>query len=492
MRIWGWMMKNVREYSWTTILALALCAPAASAQQPDPRVNPPVAPDQPLLTGESSSKEGPTAPAIEPGEEAMTPDTRPLSGAEQFTLGEMGRARNYFLPSFESFEAVDTNSHITATQSDILSMTSLIGRIALRRIWSRYQFTTDYRGGGTLYWPQSELNTSIHDFGFSQKIDWRRWSLLLSDRVSYFPESSFGFGGFQSGQSSLGGSFDPVFQPSQSILTVISSRLSNTAVAEVQLNLSRKSSMTASASYGILRFQQAGFVNNSDLIFRAGYTYNLTPRDTIGLIYGFNEYRFEGTPQQIINHTGHFAYGRRITGRLALQLSAGPAIYIFRNPLAGSSRQLSWGLESDLIYSFPKTQFRIAYTSYLTGGAGVLSGARSDEVRLTARRMLSRNLSSSLDLGFARNTAFQQTTRVTGNPTFNTWYAGLQLRRRLGRNMDVFLNYYFEHQDSGIALCAVSICGGPTTQRHHFRLGFNWHRRSIPGGPLDYPGGPLG
>jgi hypothetical protein len=480
MKIWGWIMKNVREYSWTTILALALCAPAAWAQQPDPRVNPPVAPDQPLPTGESSSKKGPTAPAIEPGKESMTPDTLPLSGAEQFTLGQMGKARDYLLPSFESFETVDTNGRITGTQSNILSATSLIGRIALQRIWSQYRLTVDYRGGGILYRPQSELTTSIHDFRFTQKIDWRRWSLLLSDQLGYSPESSFGFGGFHSGQSSLGGSFNPTFQPSQSILTVRSTRLSNTAVGEVQYILSRKSSLMASASYGILRFQHAGFVNNSDVALRAGYSYNLTPRDTIALVYGFSMFRFGGRPQQIYNHTVHLAYGRRITGRLALELSAGPDLHTFRNPLAGAGRQLSWGLESAWTYRFPKTDFKIAYTSYLTGGAGVLSGARSDQVRLTAGRRLSRNLSSSLDLGFARNTPLQQTMQVTGNPAFNTWYAGLQLRRPLGRYMDVILNYYFQRQSSDIALCAVNICGGPTTLRHHFGLGFDWHRRPIP------------
>ena len=330
-----------------------------------------------------------------------------------------------------------------------------------------------------MYSPQSDLNTTIHDLQFTQEIDWRRWSLLLSDQLGYFPESSFGFGGYYSGQSSLA-SYNPNLLPSQSILTVRSSRLSNTAVGELEYILSRKSSFTASASYGILHFQQAGFVNNSDVALRAGYSYSPTRRDTFALFYGFSVFRFEGSPQQIHDQTVHLAYGRRITGRLALELSAGPDLYTFRNPLVASERQISWELDSALTYRLPKTDFRIAYTSYLTGGAGVLPGARSDDVRLTATRQLSRKLYSSLDLGYARNTALQQTTQVTGNQAFNTWYAGLQLRRPMGRYMNVFLDYYFQRQSSDIALCAVSICGGPTTLRHHFGIGFDWHRRPIP------------
>jgi hypothetical protein len=477
---WGWIMKNVREYSWTMILALALFAPAAWAQQPAGRVNPPIPPDV-LPTGESSSKQDPNVP-VEPGKGPMIPDTRPLSGAEQFTLGQMGKARNYLLPSFESFETIDTNPGIAGTQSNVLSATSLIGRIAVQRIWSHFQFTADYRGGGILYSPQSELTTSIHDFQFVQRIDGRRWSLLLSDQLGYFPESSFGFGGFYSGQSSLAASLNPVFQPSQSILTVRATRLSNTAVGEVQYTLTRKSSFTASASYGILRFQQAGFVNNSNVAVSTGYSYNPTPRNTIALLYGFSSFHFEGTAQRVYDHNVHLSYGRRITGRLALELSAGPDLYTFRNPLAGPTRQLSWGLASAWIYRFRKTDLNMTYTSYLTGGAGALSGARSDQVSLTATTRLSRKLSSLLDLGYARNTAFQQTTKVTGNPAFDTWYAGLQLRRPIGRYMDVYADYhfYYQRQSSDIALCAVSICGGPTTLRHHFGIGFDWHRRPIP------------
>ena len=479
---WGWIMKNGREYSWTIILALALFAPAAWAQQPDPRVNPPIPPDQlaPVPAGKAFPPllRQPGDPAIEP-EKEMVPDTRPLSGVEQFTLGQMGKSRNYLLPSFESFETIDTNPLIAGTKSDIISATSLIGRISLQRVWSRYRFTADYKGGGILYTPQSELNTTVHDFRFTQRINSRRWSLLLSDKLRYFPESSFGYGGYYSGQSSLGANFNPSFQSSQSILTVRSTRLSNTAVGQVEYVVSKKSSLTASASYDTLRFDQAGFLDNSNVALRASYSYNPTPRNTVALSYGFSLFRFGKITQQVHDQNVHLAYGRRVTGRLALELSAGPDIYTFTNPLAGSARQLSWSVDGAWTYRFPKTDLRMAYTSYLTGGAGVLAGARSDEVRLTATSRLSRNVSSSLDLGYSHNAVLQQTTNVTGN-AFNTWYAGLQLTRPLGRYTNVYLNYYFQRQTSDVALCAVSVCGGPNTLRHHFGLGFSWHRRPIP------------
>lgn len=234
-----------------------------------------------------------------------------------------------------------------------------------------------------------------------------------------------------------------------------------------------------SASYGILRFQQVGFVNNSHVAARTGYSYNLTRKDSIGLFYGFTAFRFEGRAQRIYDHSVHLSYGRRVTGRLALQLSAGPDLYQFRNQVAGSARQISWTVDSALIYRFRNTYFQTDYSSRLTGGAGVLSGSRTDQVRLTTGQRLSRNLHGSVDLGYARNAVLPQTASATGR-VFSTWYAGLQMTRLVGRHTSVYLNYNFQRQSSDIALCALTICGGPVTLRHHFGIGFEWHRRTMP------------
>jgi hypothetical protein len=478
-------MRKVRECYWTTILALALCVPATWAQQTDPRVNPPVAPQRPLSPGESSSK-APEESAITPSPEPnqATSDTRPLSGVEQFTLGQMGKRRSYLLSSLQFFQTADTNSGITSGQSNLDAVSTLLGHVTLQRVWSRYELAADYSGGGYLYNTRSGLNAAIHQFGVTQRIAWRRWSLLLGDRLGYLPEASFGFGGLH--YYGLGGSvtnltnINPIFEPNQTILTARAPRISNTVVAEVDYHIGPKSSIAASGSYGILRFTGSGlgFINSSEAVFQTGYNYSPTHRDTLALTYGLSLFRFEGTNERIQNHSVHGAYGRRITGRLALQLSAGPEIATFSKRTAGSGTRVSWGMESALLYQFRRTTLGISYANYLTGGAGVLAGAQSHQVHMTVQGQLSRVWFGSLDLGFARNTALQELTTGTVISAFNSGYGGVTLSRPLGRYTSLYFNYYLQRQSSNTGPCTVTICG-TVPLRHHFGLGFNWHHRPI-------------
>jgi hypothetical protein len=477
------MMKNIRECLCTTILGLALCGPAVQGQVPDPHSNPPIQPHPPLPAGKTIIKapgETPTTPEAE--SESMTPDTRPLSGAELFTLGQMGKRRNFLSTSFDFFQVADTNTGITSTQSSVEARSTLIGHVALRRIWSRYEFKTEYRGGGIIYEPHSELDTAVHDFAVEQRIAGRRWNFLLTDRLAYLPESSFGFNGFGSTQSNLVTALDPVFQANQSILTASTSRLSNTVLGQMDYTLGRKSSITASGSYLLLHGQNSGFVDNSNAVFFVGYNYSPNARNTLALSYGFSLFDFGNQSPQIYDHMLRVGYGYRLTDKLTLQLEAGPEIYTFTNAVTPTPGQrYSWGLFSALFYDLRKsTNLGITYATYLSGGAGVLLGAKTDDVHLIVEQRLSRIWSSSLDAGFAHNTPLRETTRPATNlAPFNTLYGMVTARRAVGRYMRLFFSYSIQRQTSDTNLCTATVCGSIPV-RQVFGLGFNWHHQRIP------------
>src|SRR6202023_3805119 len=92
-------------------------------------------------------------------------------------------------------------------------------------------------------------------------------------------------------------------------------------------------------SYGLLRFVEPGNIDSNDTIFSAGYSYAVTKSDTVGLLYRFSDYRYLGDPQAIGDHVAQVAYGRKVTGRLALQLFIGPEITTFRLQTAGFSNR---------------------------------------------------------------------------------------------------------------------------------------------------------
>jgi hypothetical protein len=482
------MLQNQKRLR-ATILALTLAVPAAWAQQKgDPRVDPPVKPYPPLNSGESSSK----APAEKNDAQDTTqtkPDTTPLTGAERFTLGSTGRTRSYLLPSFQFLEVGDTNPVNAVGQSSIRAASVITGRLSLVRVWSRYQFSTEYSGGGTFYNTTGGLNTSYQQLMLSQKISWRRWSLLLTDNFSYLPDSAYGVGGglgfpVAYGPATIGAStgnlsnLNPGLVPSQSIYTGRARRFDNATLGEVQYQLSPRASVTVTGTYGFLHFIDPGYFNSREYLFQTGYNYSLTPKDTIGVIYGVTYFQYETGLNNFISHSARFAYGRRITGRLGLQVSAGPQINRFKLQTGGPGTSTSWNLVSSLRYQLRKLDLDLTYSRYTTGGGGVLFGSASDDIRAAATRRLSRLWTGSLTMGYSRNVALRQ---VVGPTTvtplgYQAWYAGGTATRSLGRYASLLFNYNLQRQTNGS--CVTGACA-PTFLRHVFGVGVSWNFRPI-------------
>ncbi len=71
-------------------------------------------------------------------------------------------------------------------------------------------------------------------------------------------------------------------------------------------------------------------------------------------------YRYAGTNQAINDHMVQLSYARRVTGRLAFQVAAGPEFTRFDTPIlvSGSSSaqtsQLEWSLSTSLTYQLAR------------------------------------------------------------------------------------------------------------------------------------------
>lgn len=454
------------------VLAMALCAPSIRAQQEGP-----VGTQAP----QGSTSEAPP----DSGVNAPVPDTRPLSGAEEITVGTRGRARNYVLPSLQVTAYGDSNRFISSAGTSKIEMVgTIVGRLAAQRVTRTNQLTMDYMGGGLLYARESDLNATMHEFGFTENWKGRRWGLMLGDRVSYLPESPFGFYGFGSpglGAGGFGtnlGQLNPMFTPNQSILSGRGSRVSNTTVAQVEYDLSARSAFTATASYGLLRFQESGPIDSDHRIYTAGYSYMVTRRDTVAISYGFSQFRFKGVSVGFDNHFVQLSYGRRVTGRLAFELAGGPQFDVFRNPTTGSDQRVSWNAHSSLRYRLRRTDVGFSYGHYTTSGSGVLFGAQTDQINGSIGWRLSRNWSGSLNPGYAHNNRLAQTTAQGVSVSYDSIHAGFRLYRALGRYMDMSFNYSVQDQRSS-STGQEGINGGNVLVRHVFGFGFNWHTRRI-------------
>jgi hypothetical protein len=478
--------------SWAALVVIGLCGTVAPAQEKDPRVNPPVSPLPPLQLGESSSKPtGNTPPETTQQAGPGEPESQPLSGVEQWTAESANKGRSFLVRTLRVYALADTNPFGSRQGSSIGEAVNLSGDLSLQYLRGSRDFTLMYAGGGMLYDSRTDLNQSYQQLQLREAIAGRRWRFVFNNSFAYLPSSSFGNAGVPAldqlrsvltGGTNLSvAQLDPRLVPNQSILSGSTARVTNTFAGQVEYALGPRSSITASGSYGFLRFLDSGFNNSNQAVFNTGYNYALTARDKVGAIYSYSLIRFENLDRGIDSQFFHASYGRRISGRLAWQISAGPQVSAFQNPGVATQRVVSWSLITSLNYQLEKGSLGLLYLRSVTGGSGVLLGAQTNQVESNWARPLSRVWAGSLSFGYARNTGIQRLSgfQNLNDLRFNSWYASVRVSRPWGRRTRMNFNYQLLYQNTNSSICIANDCGRITV-RHSFGVGFDFNFRPIP------------
>ncbi len=192
-------------------------------------------------------------------------------------------------------------------------------QITRKQIVSSTQFCSDY------------LNCGVGSF---------QSSIILA----ILPQTQFGFATSSvfatPGISGPLGSALPVvqasYQPSQSIFSSLGNRYSNATTVEAAYKYLDAIIRYAGGFLRTAAIRGARNIDTNDSIFSAGYDYALTKNDTVGILYRFTSYRFEGAPQSLQDHIAEWLMDVKLTGRISAQLFVGPEITVFRH-----SRQMS-------------------------------------------------------------------------------------------------------------------------------------------------------
>lgn len=425
-------------------------------------------------------------PADDQGSQNMQPDNGPLTGVQNPTLGTAAMRHSYWVPGIQYGNTFLSNS-VNSGSSDggWNSVNYVTGNVSLLEGWRRSLLAVNYTGGGYFSTDSTQGSGQFQQFALGYQLQARRFQFLLMDQFAYLPESSFGFGA-STGLSvpGIGGTLGVSvpglqggYSPGQSIATAFGPRYTNAATAQLTYELTKRSSITIAGIFGTLRFVEAGNIpsNNPTAVF--GYNYQITKKDTIGVSYRFSAYQYPGDPQALGDHSAQVAYGRKLTGRLAMQVAGGPDITTFRVPIGSTSRRVSGSGNASLIYAFKRSSVSVNYLHGVSGGSGVFVGATSDQVGASVNRVLSRVWQANANFSYARN---GQVASPSGLPAarFNTWYAGAGVSRALGRDANFSLAYQAQVQDAGVAICTGLGCGATYTQ-HQIALSFQWHTRPL-------------
>src|SRR6266436_1489481 len=458
-------------------LALFLSASLLSAQEDNSKPRPAAREYPPVIQGlgelDSNGDQGSTT--------NLNPDTRPLTGVQNPTLGTPGIRHSYWLPGFQYADTVRSSALNQATSSGWNTTSLVAGNLSVLEAWSRAQLAVNYSGGASFSSDSAQGNSHFHQLGLVQTFDWGRWQLHFLDQFSYLPEAQFGFGaGTALSIPGIGGPLAPPlpglqgsYIPNQSIFTTFGPRYSNAFATQAAYTVSSRGSITAAGTYGILRFIEAGNIESNNADFSVGYNYVLTSADTLGVQYRFSAYRYIGNPQAIDDQVVQFMYGRKVTGRLALRLHGGPDVTAFRVPINNSTNRVSGSGGANLTYALNRGSLALSYDAGISGGSGVFAGAITDQLQFSLARQLSREWAANLNVGYSRNGSV---VSPASSQIYNAWYLGGGLSRPFGRNADFTIGYTAQIQASNQAVCAAGTCSTNFTL-HQITLGLRWHPR---------------
>ena|SRR6267142_945888 len=459
-------MVDVKKLICGTVLAAScFCGIPLMAQQQDGEKPKPAARDYAPLVDTSADLTG-----TEQRADAIQPDSLPVSGMQNMTLGTPPVRHSYVVPGIQYGN--------TYTSGGAGSTSFVSGNVSLLQEWSSSVLSINYSGGGSFSTDKAEGNGQYQQLAATYEIDGKRWRALLIDQFGLLPQSSFGFGG-TTGLSTpgVGGSLSVPqaglqsnYLPDQSIFTGTGSRYSNSGAVQFSYQLSSRGAITVGGAHGILRFaSSAGIGSDTDMV-NAGYDYMLTARNTIGLSYGFSAYRFPGSPQAIGDHIAHLVFGRRITGRMALRLGGGPEITTFRVPTGGLSDRISGSGTASLTYRLAHSDLNLDYMHLVSGGGGIFSGANTNQVTVSWTKQLSRVWSGHVNGGYAKN---RQLSGAIPSTNSASWFTGAGLSRPLTRSANLSLGYQSQIQSASGAACNLN-CARTYTS-HQIILSLQWH-----------------
>ncbi|MGB2662587.1 MAG: hypothetical protein WAK48_01200 [Candidatus Acidiferrum sp.] len=406
------------------------------------------------------------------------PDTNPVTGLEAPTLGAPELGHSYWIPGFIYGSTIQSQPPGLHTNNGWYANNYIGGEVSLLETWSRSQLALNYSGGGVITTdssPNTGQNGWFQQLSVGQHFNLHHWQIQWLDYFSYLPESQFSFGvgtglalpGVNGMTGTLGPSIPGLslsLAPIQSIYSAFGPRYSNAFATQVTYLLSPRASITFGGAYELLDFTEAGNVSSNSVLGSAGFNYALNPHDSIGILYRFEGFHFDGEPQALGTQTISVAYQKKVTKKLALALYAGPQLTSNRIPVNKQTSSLGVSAGAFFTYAFERSTFSLSYFHGVSAGSGVLVGANSDTLTSAFTRTLGRVWTGNLLFGYSRNSALDGVTATAAVSTYDDFFAGGSISRPFGRNVQISAAYTANFQNTNGPTCTGTGCNSSSTQ----------------------------
>ena len=477
-------MPTLRQTLAAGLLIAAACLPVRAQQQPSQ--SPPAQPQDessapipayhsPLASqADNSDQTGGGTPEV-------APDDHALAGAQHLTLGS-SESRSYWQPHVDVSATADSNA-FGASNSGWTTYESVLGGINLHKISGPSDLTLGYAGGAVISSDGGTGNYVLQQLNVAERITAKRFVFSFLENLYDLPQALLGYGSL----TGEGTSLEPGLAPVNSILTTRGQQLTSSSVGEMDVKLTRRSSITLVGGYYLLHYfeNQPTLLNTDTITAQAGYNWQVSPKNTLAVLYRYSDFQYSDLNQTIRDNVVQLSYGRRVTGRLAFQIAAGPDFTSFGTPVlqnstgtTTSSSQVSWSASGFVNYQLRRGSLGASYFHGVSTGSGVQAGSENDNLTATFSRRLTRTVTGNINGGYSRNKALAFPGFGIFNQSYNYAFAGASISRPWGRSLSLFASYQAQYQYSNDSFCVGSTCGF-NVLAHLISVGLHWQSRPL-------------
>jgi hypothetical protein len=359
--------------------------------------------------------------------------------------------------SLSGSELLETGGY----NSGVSTSTIASGNLAYISKSERAPFSAVYSGGyffSTV--PGSSESSTYQELALSQVFKTRSWVFVISDAVSYLPESP------TTGLSGVAGVGDigiyPVqtgIGPAEDILTNYGTQVSNGLSGSATWQLTPSVDMQGSASWQILDFTGQGTagLNSDSYSASVGPNYRIDARDSVGGNVNYNYIYYPGFSGYKLEIEGAaLSFNRAWTRRFSTSFSFGPQ-RTSGTLIVPIPSQINLAGTASATYATRTTGFTANYSRGVNAGSGVIFGSLSDTVSVGANRPLNRDWQLGANASYSRNVSLAPYNGVT--PVYDSVFGGAQVSRRLTEALSTYGSFTVLHQTSqggGVGINAFS------------------------------------
>lgn len=285
------------------------------------------------------------------------------------------------------------------------------------------------------------------NFILSQGLVARGWSITASDNVSYFKLTpTTGFSGVP-GTGEPIGQPNPVSSTNQSILTIGTTSISNSAMGSFIRQINKTWSLTGGGGQQLLRYPDGNGYDTTGNMANAGLTERLSARNSFMEQYEFSSFTFSGYNFSFVSNTAMFGWTRQWSRHINSQVSAGPDWIGSSNSAAiPASTQMS--AQASLTETLRSGNVSLQYSRGSSGGSGYYYGSETDEASAGLSRQFGKNWTAEMAIGYYRTVA------LAAQGSINSKFASAQATRKIGQRFSAYADYTASTQSTSSQLPA--------------------------------------